>query len=177
MKTYDLKNNKGFTLVEVIISIAVLAFISAIVLKLFVLSSDVSEKARIKDVASVYASNAIEICKQLSSPKEISETSFFENAEFINEGGYDCVLYYDKHWQVVPGDDPLLSYKLILNLAPNTAYASLDMPTKLTDSGDTHVVASVLYDLSVRVEQLDDKTMTYGEIVHYSTSKYYVYEE
>lgn len=54
------KQNKGFTLVEVIISIAALGVICAVLLRLFVLSSDTNTAAGNAQKAELLASSTIE---------------------------------------------------------------------------------------------------------------------
>ena len=56
-----LKNNKGFTLVEVIISIAALGIICAVLLRLFVLASDTNELTSDRQMAELYAASAAEM--------------------------------------------------------------------------------------------------------------------
>ncbi len=60
MRKLGLKNNKGFTLVEVIISIAALGIICAVLLRLFVLASDTNQLASDKQLAALYASSVAE---------------------------------------------------------------------------------------------------------------------
>lgn len=55
-----MKNNKGFTLVEVIISIAALGIICAVLLRLFVLASDTNEMTSNRQMAELYAASAAE---------------------------------------------------------------------------------------------------------------------
>lgn len=54
------KQRKGFTLVEVIISIAALGIICAVLLKLFVLSSDTNDAAKNSQQAELFATSVIE---------------------------------------------------------------------------------------------------------------------
>lgn len=55
-----MKNTKGFTLVEVIISIAALAIISAVLLRLFVLAGDTNNKASSMQSAELCVTSTIE---------------------------------------------------------------------------------------------------------------------
>jgi prepilin-type N-terminal cleavage/methylation domain-containing protein len=54
------KNKKGFTLVEVIISIAALGIICAVLLRLFVLSKDTNNAAGAAQEAELFASTTVE---------------------------------------------------------------------------------------------------------------------
>ncbi len=80
-----LKNNKGFTLIEVIMSIAILSIVSAVVLQLFVSSKGLNTKSRAIDIAGIYAANAIEQTKSLTK-KEISIIAGIKEE------------YYDENW-------------------------------------------------------------------------------
>ena len=55
-----MKNNKGFTLIEIIISIAVLSIISAIFLELFIKSDFVQKQGKITDDKAFLISNVFE---------------------------------------------------------------------------------------------------------------------
>ncbi len=55
-----MKNNKGFTLIEVIISIAALGVICAVLLKLFVLAGDTNKRAGDIQDAQVAVSSTVE---------------------------------------------------------------------------------------------------------------------
>ena len=60
MMKQGLKNNKGFTLVEVIISIAALGIICAVLLRLFVLAGHTNEVTSNRQMAELYAASAAE---------------------------------------------------------------------------------------------------------------------
>lgn len=55
-----IKNNKGFTLIEIIISIAVLSIISAIFLELFIKSDSIQKQGKVIDDQTFLISNALE---------------------------------------------------------------------------------------------------------------------
>lgn len=55
-----MKNNKGFTLVEIMVSIAALGIICAVLLRLFVLAGSTSDMATDMQNAELYASTAVE---------------------------------------------------------------------------------------------------------------------
>lgn len=63
MKQHFHSNNKGFTLIEVILSIAILSIVSVVVLRLFVTSHELNEQSRAIDLASNTASNVLESIK------------------------------------------------------------------------------------------------------------------
>ncbi len=55
-----LKNKKGFTLVEIMISIAALGIVCAVLLRLFVLAGDTNDTASDTQNAQLYASSTVE---------------------------------------------------------------------------------------------------------------------
>lgn len=99
------KNNYGFTLIEVIFSIAFLSIISVIILKLFVVSYDIENKSDLVDIASLQATNEIENIKALTSMEE------------------DMVIekYYNSDWQMV-SDKSDSNYLLLLEISGNDLY-------------------------------------------------------
>ncbi len=78
------QKNKGFTLIEVIISIIILSVVSAVLLRLFMTADHLNVTANDKSIASVLASNSIE--------------DFSADTDDYN-------LYFDKDWQEVTADD------------------------------------------------------------------------
>ena len=57
------RRNDGFTLIEVIISIAILSLVSVVTLQLFITAQSVNTNSRHRDIASTLASNCIEAIK------------------------------------------------------------------------------------------------------------------
>lgn len=79
---------KGFTLVEIIFSIAFLSIVSVVILQLFLTSNRVAEVAQQKNFATLYASNAIELAKAQADSGEMPLT---KNATIEQ--------YYDVFWR------------------------------------------------------------------------------
>lgn len=94
-----LKNNTGFTLIEVIISVATLSIVSVILLQLFITSKDSDIRSHSIDIAGVYVANAIENTKAMSRHDLSSK--------------YDIEQFFNKEWEAV--DDPE-SGEFVLNL-------------------------------------------------------------
>ena len=76
-----MKDNKGFTLIEVIFSIAFLSIVSVVILNLLVTSYQVENETDMMDMAIVHTSNEIELVKSM----QISED-------------YEAIKYYDDIW-------------------------------------------------------------------------------
>lgn len=161
-------NNYGFTLVEVIISIAVLSLICGIVLKLFVLSNDVSKKSRIEDVASIYAMNVIEICKQVDAPSMALDHPFLQSAKVKRDDNlnFDGVIYFDDNWQPVDSQEVITNHTFELQL--NVAKRQDEMLS--SNKG-------ALFDINVSIQQKNSKTGEYEQVIEYATSNYYVIKE
>lgn len=171
MKHIEIENQEGFTLVEVIISIAVLGLICAVVLRLFVLANEVSEQSRIEDIASIYASNAIEVCKQSSNLDEIKQHSFFKGAKFIKDEPLylEGLIEYNDNWQLLP-------HKTNEEMS-NPAY-QLEFVLKQADvSGKATVKDVALMDISIIINQFEKETMQDKVLLEYTTKKYFVFEE
>lgn len=95
-------NNKGFTLLEAILSIATLAMLSGFILQMFIVASSANVKAQNLDKASVEAMNIIENIKSFDYYINPNETDFFkEFALNKNEGEYIFYKAYDENWNPI----------------------------------------------------------------------------
>ncbi|MDF1617789.1 prepilin-type N-terminal cleavage/methylation domain-containing protein [Petrocella sp. FN5] len=124
MKTC-LSQEKGFTLIEIIISIALLSIVSVIVLRLFVLSYTINEEAKISDEANTLIVNQLESLKTydnlgtylkshawlVETPKHIQGQSYYD----VDFRPIDTPDSYTLHWSMV-------NDKTISNLYHVTAY-------------------------------------------------------
>lgn len=170
MNKYLLNNKKGFTLVEVIISIAVLALICAIGLKLFVLSDEVTKRSKITDLANIYATNAIEVCKLVEQPLEVLDALPFLDAEVIQASNelIEMKMYFDDRFQAIK------------ELNENTKKSQYVFKITLTrDQNDLQGQGEIqagIYDIHIVVENAFPNQAT-KPVVAYRTSKYYVYKE
>lgn len=180
MENAIIKSRQGFTLVEVIISIAVLSLICAIVLRLFVLSNDVSKQARISDLATVYAMNAVELCKSTQSPADVFGDVFFEGSEFEISDKLQASQYFTADWVRIPeiSADALTTnaiYQLTVTLSPNGELNKNSVGIGL--AAEDEFVSNQLYDISVRVQKIKDYSVDINPIILFETSHYYVYKE
>ena len=99
--------NKGFTLIEVILSIAFLSVVSVVILQLFITSQNINASAQIKDMASLMATNAIE---------EIKASKTLEAGEQHT--------YFDESWQPVT-TLAQSAYALLVTVTKDNQYATL----------------------------------------------------
>ncbi len=91
---------RGFTLIEIIISIVIFSFVSAIILNLFIKSANVNIKAEAESFASLYCSNAIEVHKNDAITKPTTTQ-----------------YYYNADWQAVT-EQSKAEYRIELKMAP-----------------------------------------------------------
>ncbi len=98
---------RGFTLVEIIISIAILSFVSAIILKLFISADGINRRAKEKSFASIYCSNAI----------EEHESDTINKATIYR-------YYYDDNWSKIE-DSTASHYSVIVTIEPSEQNSAL----------------------------------------------------
>ena len=98
------RNNKGFTLIEIIISIAVLSIISAIFLELFIKADAVQKQGECIDNQVFLISNLMEMLmaeKDFAGFIEQSEPA----AERMANGKRELDFYYNKELQPVDKEE------------------------------------------------------------------------
>jgi prepilin-type N-terminal cleavage/methylation domain-containing protein len=96
------KANKGFTLVEMILSVAFLAIISVVMLQLFINARNLGLKAHDLDQAVQLSKSVIETFKAGDTPADLGKSSLLADSSVLEDG--DAVvykIYFDKEWQVL----------------------------------------------------------------------------
>ncbi len=88
----NLKNKDGFSLIEITISIALLAFVSAVVIKLFIAADGINDKAVDMDMASILIGNEIELLHSKDSVKEL-EDEYLQTDESFSK-----TKHFNKDW-------------------------------------------------------------------------------
>jgi len=115
-----IKDEDGFSLLEVVISIAMLAFLSVFILQMFMTGAAANSRARDIDVASYVATGVIEGLKASDSANDFLNMDFVADTQvafglsdyFVIEDklgnnsfdfskGVSLYKYYDKNWEVV----------------------------------------------------------------------------
>ncbi len=120
-----LKNRKGFTLVEIMISIAALGIVCAVLLRLFVLAGSTNDTASDAQNAQLYASSTIETIMSADTVDEGMQALGLQFSPQLNEythkdGDFAAVIgvtdtggdYPSTLWQItvtVPGEHEPLS--------------------------------------------------------------------
>lgn len=168
-KIKEIKNEKGFTLVEIIISIAFFCIICAVALRLFVLSETLNEKMQNRETASLMAINLIEVAKAAERPDEI-DYSFSQTKKSNERMLYGA--YYDKEWALVKREENPVFYMEMSILPPdNQIIAKTGFGPKAI--GVSKIVSG-LYFIQVEVGYMEDLN---ENIVFYKTAKHYVFRE
>lgn len=106
--------SKGISLVEIILSIAVLGLLSTYVVQMFMTSQSLNEKANALD-ESVYISESIFEAIDLDSDLDhLKNLKVMKYALFTSENDYKVVkIYFDKDFVAVGADE---NYRYILQL-------------------------------------------------------------
>lgn len=173
------KNDKGFTLLEVIISIATLAIISGFVLQMFIVSANANDIAKNKDNGREISKMMIEGFKTHKSLDEVIEV-FMLTKE--NDGTLSTSFFFDSSWyrqvQVdIPksGDISTLgdaarvdtAFIMFLEVIPKEISNELDSESKIGDYVD--IIVTVYCRNDEGVFDLAE------EFLEFSTTKYFPY--
>ncbi len=162
------KNNKGFTLVEMIISVAFLAVISLVLVELFISAQNCLQKAHDLDQSVHIAKKMIETFKSGDSPEDFFNSEIVSISDVSELGDKITIkIYYDKVWQILdPMDD---------QLQEKTAFTATSeiKPT----SNDTHSYTNNgLYSISVLIDKSEPYVMektTATEIYSLTADKFF----
>jgi len=103
-RVISLNDNKGFTLVEVMIAILVLALASGFIAEMFLVSARVNQRAQDIDSSVMQAIGIIETFKKQNTPLGLKEDAIFEGAFVQLEEDMSILTgYYDASWQPLSG--------------------------------------------------------------------------
>lgn len=140
-----MKNNKGFTLVEVIISIAVLSILCVIFLQLFVKASDISDKAHELDESVTLTNSTMEIVKSVGNISELESVKYLSDFTFTsNDKEIMLIKSYNKSFEF---DKELSIYQMVVTLNP-------------VSSVENSLIQ--LYDIKCEVFKIEDKRSLYS---------------
>lgn len=139
-----MKNNKGFTLVEIIISIAVLSVLCVVFLQLFVKASDISDKAHELDASVTLINSTMEIVKSVASLSEIDKAKYFNDFESSEtSNGMLLTKTFNKAFKF---DQENAIYQMVITL-------------KLNDEVVNSTIK--LYDIKCEVVKEEDQSVLY----------------
>ena len=107
-----LKSSQGFTLVEVIISIAILSVTSVVALQLFITAQNLNAHSRHSDIASVLATNTIETIKSFNNTPQMSASI---SGLTRTATGFTKTTFFDSDFNVLINDSDETSRVYALN--------------------------------------------------------------
>ncbi|MBN1624610.1 MAG: type II secretion system protein [Clostridia bacterium] len=161
MKKFKPKSsNGGFTLVEVIISVAVLCLVCGVMLRLFVSADDLREKNLDIEKAQVYVLNEME---KLKSKDEPLTADILSEPDF--DGSFTLTQYYDSNWKGVQSwENP--RYILVTIIVPSEE--GLFTKGAFGVAEDQRGVSSALFDIKVSMRDIErKKVLASVESAHY----------
>lgn len=135
-------HSRGFTLIEVIVSLAVLSIASVFILQLFVTAAQLNDNARDTDQANALITTALEDFIACADPRSFATDAMphrLSTPEDAHMAGY-----FDEHWQ--PCAPEAAAFRVLGTLQLQAAGPSV--PLSLSGDG---LVAGALYSLSVQV--------------------------
>ena len=157
-----LPDEQGFSVLEAIISIAVLAMISGFVLQMYIVSSRVNQRAQDMDSANAVAVSAVESLKAQPSLDNFAEWPVLSGSimQTGGEGLFSAVKYFDDEWKQVSADD---SAAFVLRLSvPSVAESTVP-------AGGVGALVGIRAEV-LRLEEDGEVSLTEIE-----TSKYFAY--
>lgn len=85
--------NDGFTLIEVIVSIAILSVVSVIALQLFMTAQRVNTRSRLSDMATIVSTNSIEMIRLMDTTDSLEHDLNY----LPTETGYESSRFIDQY--------------------------------------------------------------------------------
>ena len=157
-------NDKGFTLVEVMIAIMVLALASGFIAEMFLVSARVNQKAQDIDSGVMRAIGIIETFKKQDTPLQLADDVTSQDAYTSREDKALIMTgYYDGYWQPLPASEGAWPEEAVFCLTTNVFEDATVTPLRyslaLTPGGEgvseTSVTGAV-YGIRVEVLRLPD---------------------
>ncbi len=117
-----MNNQAGFTLIEIIMSILILAIVSIFVLQMFIKADILKQKTIDKDFALNTAQSALEHFRNAGSNPN-SLIADFETSpkllNYIDDNNYELECYFDKNWQPLL-EKSSIGYTLTLRISSDS---------------------------------------------------------
>ncbi|MBN2559056.1 MAG: prepilin-type N-terminal cleavage/methylation domain-containing protein [Clostridia bacterium] len=177
MPTTRRKGDKGFTLVEIIISVGVLCLVCVLIMRLFILSGEVRNKAYDKEMASVKASNAVEAFRISRVPGAIGENTIDSDSLDIEKNG-DAIIarqYFNGDWNLPqPGEELVFVVTTVVSPV-REAIVTYGSITK--NGSNPKINISGLYSIKSTAGYIDTGNENGGILAEYGTMKNYVFGE
>lgn len=150
-----MKRKKGFSLVEILLSIAVFSILSVFVLQMFATAKNLNENARELDRSVLIAESLFERIQAVQSFESLGGQQGFEHANLSGESDASVMtLHYDEDWKTIAVTDLAPIYKVVVHKQDVQAFdyivASYQLQVIKTDPSD-QVEESVLYELEMEI--------------------------
>lgn len=168
MSIFTKNKDRGFTLVEVIFSIAFLCIAGVLIIQLFIASGDVRSDAVLREAAALKAANAIEACRIAVEPSEIGHGIFNDDFTDFRETdtGYAIRIFYGDDWtDPVMGVSPVFVVTIELDMT--------DAHPALENTSDDTKILSALYDINVTAGYVDT-TREDSTLCEITTARHFV---
>lgn len=164
--------NAGFTLIEVIISIAVLSIASMFILQMFVTSAQLNSNARDIDQANVLVTNVMENFFLLSDPMALASDPLLQGAEPMEGDGRNgrIVKYYDEDWHGSAADSA--EYALVIRIQ----HLEDGAPVPAALGGEPEITTA-LYQIQIEVLHLNIQGENVPLVQTNSTSYFHLPKE
>ncbi len=140
--------NQGFTLVEVIISIAVLSILCVIFLQLFIKADSIADDAKVLDESIIITNNSLELLKGVNSVNDIKTSVLFEHFD-INTA--DDVIKLIHNYTVKTGSQTKEQYVLELTLSNKSYDEKVSTQLYHVKAVVTNIDQDVLYEVTSHV--------------------------
>jgi prepilin-type N-terminal cleavage/methylation domain-containing protein len=99
---------RGFTLVEIIISIGIVAIISSSILELFITAGNLNRKAFDMDKSVMLSETVVEQFKLLDNPEGIKNMDVLKDAYLLKSSTKNSyTIFYDNKWNVIKNNSLL----------------------------------------------------------------------
>lgn len=145
------RRSQGFTLVEVIISIAVLSIVSVFILQMFVTSAQLNANARDIDKVNMWTSTLMESFHIQRDPMAFDKDDVFSYvASALEEEQLVITCYFDGDWMPVQQDD-----ERTFMLRAVVTHEEDGPSTRTSLQSDALSVHGALYSLQVEFYHLD----------------------
>lgn len=160
-----INNEDGFTLIEVVLSILILAIVSAIVIQLYITANEVSDHAKQTDWAVTQTSSAVEILEAYKDPYQAMAHSFFESADLEEGDGFKItsMIYYDE--DLATTDVSNAVYTLTVQMLPKE-------PANIIGSdvtGSDQEQVNIMMIIDTQLKDSEDKVLSQHTLGHYYT--------
>lgn len=157
-----MKKNDGFTLLEAIVAIAALLIMSVFILRMFLSSSTLNNRAKNTDMAVATAITAIESLKKHDSLSAYLAANDGVPAE---DGSVTLMNFYDKDWHSLPATTASLPDNAVFRV-------QVDITADESPVSVTGTAVGTLYHVKVEIKDLSSQ----GEntiLASFSTKKYF----